>query len=435
METINSINNKSSSKLPKSVREEKKLCLAFAVYCTCFSVNFCLKEMLAPENNSLRGIINYAVFSIFGFFFISVLPIVLRRRFRMFLTAYFVAIVIYVVSYFSSAYPIFYSEKFFYIFIMNIPALVLFSAIKDHQYFLKYLYPMCIFQVILSFSLFLSRIQSSGYDSSTGFYTLLSTAVLFNALFDEKTKHKYLTFLFFFVGFLIIATRGQRGQIFSLVIYVFLRILFSNYAYKKQLVIAVVIMSAVLFIFSSTLIDNLIELLRVNNIYSRTIYLLGDGRFITYTSGRDKLYENALDLIYERPLTGYGLYASEVYLKGAYPHNLFLDYLLVFGEFIGGLATICISTFTAAILLSKNSPLKELGLLFFATAIFPMMTSGTFITSPMHLIYYAIGFRLIASRKKVDLPSIHSADNIEMNAAQQKPSNLTLIPVSGKSEP
>lgn len=180
------------------------------------------------------------------------------------------------------------------------------------------------------------------YDLNYGYDNLLVFAIFFSCGFKEK---KPLYFILSAVSFVEILLGGSRGPL--LAIAVMLILMYARYrkGISKNLRILILFGALVLaliyfvlgFSGSIALLGTLLS--KIFGSSSRTIQTLLEGAGALDSSGRDRLYEMAFDMI-KNGFWGYGAYGDR-YVIGrvfwvGYVHNIFLEFLIDFGWIIGG---------------------------------------------------------------------------------------------------
>jgi O-antigen ligase len=130
---------------------------------------------------------------------------------------------------------------------------------------------------------------------------------------------------------------GGRGGIVLIIINTIVLLYLSKYKIGKRRIFLILLSLVVFIIMLSVVKKNETSVYVENGIARAFSYMTSDGIDMSQTSGRDMVYEQAWELIKERPLTGYGLIRNEAFS----PHNLFLNLwmqhgflFLLFGCFI-----------------------------------------------------------------------------------------------------
>lgn len=194
------------------------------------------------------------------------------------------------------------------------------------------------------------------------------------------------------VGVLSIVRSGSRSPIIVVIAVVVLTLIASQGVVRSVAILAV----GSIFVFwgSNVIFDLLME---INAGYvSRFIALVNDGN----TSGRSEIYKNAYSLIMDNWAFGYGYFIHQGVGSGSYPHNFFLEALLILGV---GPGMLLIALFLYAIY-------KALGMVYFGDkgawigvlylhSIISGMFSGQLISSYVWLYLY---FLLSVKNRGID---------------------------------
>ncbi|WP_320128734.1 O-antigen ligase family protein [uncultured Sphaerochaeta sp.] len=109
------------------------------------------------------------------------------------------------------------------------------------------------------------------------------------------------------------------------------------------------------------------------------------------SSGRDRIYQQAFDLISKKPFNGYGLFEYMYHLTtvNQYPHNFFLELLLQGGVFYFAAMVIFLTfLFSKLIKLIKRDLQFVIVLFLFAYPMTNLMFSGSYLDTP--LFWYCV---------------------------------------------
>ena len=129
---------------------------------------------------------------------------------------------------------------------------------------------------------------------------------------------------------------------------------------------------------------------------TRVIDMLIQKKYLSYTSGRDKIYELLLQKISEKPLFGYGIF-GEKHFNILYSHNIALEIIVYYGIPVGlTIIVVYLATALRAYFRTDNKYAKDLILLFFVMTVARAPFGGS------HLSYYfffLIGLSLLVLRQ------------------------------------
>ncbi len=233
---------------------------------------------------------------------------------------------------------------------------------------------------------FLGTIKLASYNMSFSYALLLPILTLYS----KKNVYSLIAAAFLFITILAI---GSRGAAIVFVLYVIYDISQSN---KKKAIILFILSGVFLF-----MIPLLAQWLQNIGISSRTLNLLISGN-INYMSGRDWIYNKMINVFWNNPLTGIGLFGDRFYL-GTYSHNLILELFLNWG-LIG--ATLIIFFFLSKIVLTfkqSDKNYKNILVKYFFAGVMPLMVSGSYLTDYDLGIFIGILFLISKDNKKKNL--------------------------------
>ena len=226
--------------------------------------------------------------------------------------------------------------------------------------------------------------QNAEYDLNYGYDHLLVFAIFFGCAFKEKRP---LYFILAAISLIEILLGGSRAPLLA----VAAMMLLMYFRYRKDLnkVLRVLIFFAavtLILLYVALGLEGFIVLLgtilsKIFGSSSRTIQSLLGGASALDSSGRDRLYTMALDMI-KNGFWGYGAYGDR-YVIGrvfwvGYAHNVFLELLIDFGWIIGGF--FCIRILVAALRMVFRCKDENWFILFiiFAVPSLKLLLSGSF---------------------------------------------------------
>jgi O-antigen ligase len=146
--------------------------------------------------------------------------------------------------------------------------------------------------------------------------------------FARSKPYYYLCYvLLLFQLSSVIASGGRDGMILVIVysVYLFLLLLKDKSSYKKLKNISLIILIGIIGMITQL---KLLSISIYESSLNRAFSYLSGGD----TSGRDTLYNDAMHVILDSPLFGYGLFGMFDYYND-YPHNFFLEVLMQGGLF------------------------------------------------------------------------------------------------------
>lgn len=252
--------------------------------------------------------------------------------------------------------------------------------------------------------------QTSHYSQNLSYNATLALLLnLFLLSFGNRYKrfsifknkfYKYLCYILIPLQLSVLFIGGGRGALVTL--FIGLIVYFFQFKKPTHKFFKFLIYSFLIVISLSYLLTNFLEIDVVNILVrnaDRAINFLDTG-LSSYdrTSGRDALYRQSIELIFSRPLSGYGLFNYVSYIKPhPYPHNLLLEWALQ-----GGLFFMLISIFIIVVLIfnmfkrNKYHPINTMFFLLVVYAFCPLLFSGSYLQSPffwfviMYMINYCI---------------------------------------------
>lgn len=197
--------------------------------------------------------------------------------------------------------------------------------------------------------------------------------------FTNLKIYKLLLIILVFTNLIGVIIPSGRGAFVLAVVYSFfsLGIIKNKSDLKRYFGLTIILIISVISIYIFR--DNPIFI----SSFSRVTEFIGNDFSINWggTSGRDIVYQNAIELILEKPLFGYGIFGYGRFMD--YPHNLFLE-LLAGGGFVWFL------TFSSFLiyLLYKLYKMVYLDLRFYLifflllSPLVTLMFSGSYLQSP-----------------------------------------------------
>lgn len=267
---------------------------------------------------------------------------------------------------------------------------------------------MRVFLPMLHGSSFVSTVSANyqivSYYSSLAFS--LNLALLFfekdfQLLKIRKSKlYQYFLIFLLFVQFFGVFFAGGRGAAIVVIAAILVLSYFKLQRSEKKVNYPKLFLFTGIFILISSLVMNYlynsIEAFQMgfDRVFS---YISTSGIDVTKTSNREYVYQDALDLIALKPFFGYGMFGY--FAKMTYPHNLFLELLLMGGAFllIFGVSVL-IYVFIKYKKMVKLDPINLLIAPFIIYSFIMLMFSGTFLNLP--IFWFAIVYTIIYSFDK-----------------------------------
>lgn len=307
---------------------------------------------------------------------IYTLPSLVRSKYSVTFLALIVGLLItFLISYgiTDSKYYIEYIEYFG---LVCLPCMIVVHTIKDYRYLFTILNYSSIIIAFFSLLPLFKYIQSyvdypeyfMGYSNISAFFAL----VLF---VGGKSKWRFFVLPAKIILISSVILIGSRGGLLIIALFVFFATLTSNGIPVSKKVLF--ILAIILFLFTYQYIFSFIyNLLSSKGIESRTLKLLSDD--IGHLSGRDAIFSEYLNEIYENPFKFRGISYGMAEFK-TYPHQIFIELIYQLG-FIGILASIVIIfTILKSLFIKKHITLfdQKVELLFICTGVFSLLVSNT----------------------------------------------------------
>ena len=235
-------------------------------------------------------------------------------------------------------------------------------------------------------------------DNMSYAYRILPHICLCFAVFVNEKKKTYL--FASLAGLLLIFFFGSRGC--SLLGFSFMVVYFVFFREKKNIKISLGIsaIGLVLIVFYEKI------LLFLNNLFNKLGYntrifqqLLSGWFFTSY--GRDEIRIEAIELIKQNPVWGYGIAGDRQLMIADYAHNFILEMLLSFGVVAGTLGILCIVIYLIrAVFISKNMDYRTIILvLVFGNGFLKLFLSGTYLLEYQFFLLLGICVSAVRRRK------------------------------------
>ena len=188
------------------------------------------------------------------------------------------------------------------------------------------------------------------------------------SLYRKKSKLSVLASLLMFI---VVVSIGSRGAAIIFLAYIVYDVLQNN----KRLIIPLLL----LLLFALASLPIIISFLDSIGIQSRTLTLLETDQ-IGQSSGRDNLYDIAINTILDNPFIGVGLWGDRVLLNGVYCHNILIEIFLNWGIFVGIGIIGLFALKTLQVYFKSNKVNKNRIIIYFLVFIGPLMASDSYLT-------------------------------------------------------
>lgn len=263
-----------------------------------------------------------------------------------------------------------------------VPAVIVFSCIRDYSLVLKVLYFVGYWLFLsMGFDPLFQYFFTKGY-MVYGYQVMLPSFVFIYSYCVYQNRLSVIDRISLVLILLLIMIGGNRGAFVASVIFYINVNLFFTKEYRKIFLIftSFLIGVAVLYNYFDVIIAYLDDFFVENNInsysFAKIKSFLDSETKDDFLSGRGLLWFNAKSMFYLKPLFGNGIASFDAkYL--IYPHNCILELLVSYGLFFFMFYLFFISYSLVIVFRSKNSQ-KLIGIIFFSIA-FPKLLSSVYI--------------------------------------------------------
>lgn len=349
-----------------------------------------------------------------GLAYLYALPSVLKRTSISFITAYSVAIFIFLFQ-----YMLFFENRDYIVslvfpfFFMCLPAFIYTRSIKNFDEFFKLMkissYIILVISVIIGFFVLTGRVYIGYYSMTLSYYVLIPAIIFIDELMT-KFSHKGL--LFVILSLLIIIGLGSRGPILCIITFTILKFVKQN---KKKTYVnffmkfCVIVTGILSFLFFKEIMMLLYNFLMKFGINSRTLFLfLHDG---VYLSNRDVIFMNVIDDIIQNPLLGIGVSGDRRVLDGAYVHNFFIEIIANFGIILGSFIIVALIIFIVKSLLTRDNRTYRLVIIWFSLGFIHLMVSSSYLIDIKFWVFLGLLFNPNLKTSKFIIRDISSKHN------------------------
>lgn len=216
--------------------------------------------------------------------------------------------------------------------------------------------------------------------------------------FTKLRIYKWISILFLFIQLFGIFFSGGRGGIVLFTIYTLYFLVTIIIRKEKKTVFKTLLGLISFVVIILAILPKLLEDPRFNWAFNRVFQFISFDSGVNWegSSGRDVVYSNAIDLIIQKPLFGYGLFGF--WDISGYPHNLFLEILLN-----GGIVYLVFFIFVIVILLIKllkmikYKPDNKLLMVLLLYPLTMLMFSGTYMVNAQ--MWFILAFIFICNVK------------------------------------
>lgn len=198
----------------------------------------------------------------------------------------------------------------------------------DLSYCIKYLKTFAFVGFFLS-AVYLVLIRGSfAYSMRFGYGLLPSTmAFLFFYFIEPKSKTKFFYFTLFALSSVLLLAWGSRGALLAILLFYFIYLLRNkNWVLLFFSLLLVILLWGFVIEIMEEVVHFVSDITGAKKIESILNVMSGEVELMDASSGRDALYERSLELFLQNPFgNGVGYWATDPFMSGLYPHNLFLQ--------------------------------------------------------------------------------------------------------------
>ena len=379
----------------KNEKIDRQLAMTLVALYFIHFINNVAKSIL-PIPLMVWDLISYAGFAIGGVFVLLMLPKALRRYPVAFIVAEGIGLFFYCISFMQNYdnLPVVLNRGFWTLGICIPMGFIAYSIFEKQVLYKTMLSASYYMTALISLVFFFNWFSSPGTYSMTFSYSLLYPLLFHLDTFFNKRRIMHL-FLSLYQMTLILLY-GSRGAVLCFSIFIIIKIVLSmKSSFWKTAIIGFGGLSVILFYMNFETIGNsVLRFLAQNGYYSRTLASFFKGS-ILQSSGRDGIQVKALDMIMEKPWTGWGV-GGEVHLLGTYPHNLFIELLLDFGILLGGLACIFVLVNVIRIFFLRDGASQNLLFILLCAGFIPLLLSSTYLKQYEFFILMFLSFQVFS---------------------------------------
>ncbi len=321
--------------------------------------------------------------AVVGIVFAFALPLVLRRKRRMFLLTYLVSALVFLLHYW--VFPnnsVYLQTVVFPFFFTCLPAFLYAQSILDWQVFQIAIVRVSrlVFAAGLATAVLvvLGKATVGPYSMSFGYYLLLPAVVGLDRFLDNPSIADCIVFT---LSILQILAFGSRGPIMCIGLFLLLRLARSfGRLSRPQVVLHLVLTTSALLIMlvpdaPFKLLEGVFSSLGVT---SRSIRLFSAHELSL--SGRDRIYSKVLEQIANNPLMGIGLAGDRRVLGGTYAHNLVAEMVANYGIPLGSMFILFLLFLMIRLWASKDTIAVRMCMVWTSIGIAPLFVSGSYLT-------------------------------------------------------
>lgn len=191
--------------------------------------------------------------------------------------------------------------------------------------------------------------------------------------------HKKIVIPLMIVFFVETVLFGNKGAIISEVAVFILTFCFSDKSINVRKLVAVALFGVMVIVFRMGILSAFLSVASSLGIRSYALVTIAESLQSSdvFFIGRDSLWSDVIQIILQRPMTGYGIGWLEGEI-GNYAHNFFLDIICTFGVLFAILIVLFILSMLRKTIKANNVSFRYFSLLMLVLWFFPLLFSLTF---------------------------------------------------------
>ena len=274
------------------------------------------------------------------------------------------------------------------------------KGLRDNNIFRVFYWASIIYLLFFFISHFITNDISETFleenEAQGQAYSLVPHVLI--VLWYTLKKFDILSLIFSIFGFLMLISFGCRGAMLCILVFAVLYILLCTDFSKNKLWLVVILVAGVFLYANLTKIAIALQYLGGDiGVSTRIVDIFIDGEIADGT-GRDTIQDALLSSIGDR-FWGYGICGDKV-LTGLYAHNVYLEFLISFGIFIGGALCIALTVLLVKGFLSCPSRTnKGFYLVMLCCGFVHLLVSDTFLNQPHFFMLIGYASLMIYNKK------------------------------------
>lgn len=353
--------------------------------------------------------------------FIQCLPAVFKRNQKLLLSSYFLFVFVYGISYLLISLrgentDVMLKGSALLTFAFWIPLGVFSTSVYNksilYNVFLKASFPILAMLTLMFLIHPHNENEVAEYNMFFGINMLIPIMFHLNELFKSRAlvskKKKFLYLIMFIIEFAMVFIYANRGCLIPIVFILIYKLFLESKKRASVVLPIIILIGFFVYFFGEGILSFIAALFDNYGISSRTLWYILSGE-ISDPSGRDEIWKNSLEMIFERPVLGWGL-GGEFYRLADYegaikvdnsftPHNGVLQNMVNFGVFIGTIVSLLIIIPYFKIKRIKNIYYHDLVLIFGSAIVAIFYSASGFFTNPMVAIFLYLSYFSCQSKK------------------------------------